>query len=95
MYCSTVLGKSGRVENDKIVRNEGVVQELEGVFAIGLVTLVVREVERHITACQVAGFLSGVDRMDQFGAAPHGIDGETACIAEHVEYVATSGVSLH
>ena len=52
-----MLGKSRRVENDKIVRNECVVQELEGVLAIGLVTLVVREVERHITACQVDGFL--------------------------------------
>ena len=88
---TTVLGKCRGVEDDEVVVATGTVEILEGILAEGFMTTVVVEVETDIASGQFDGLGTAVNGMDQTGAATHGIEGETAGIAEHVEDALATG----
>ena len=84
-----MLGKSRRVENDEVVVVTGLFQELESVFSESFVTLVAREVQFSVGAGQVDGLGTAVYRVNQVGTTTHGVYGETASVAEHVQDIAS------
>ena len=69
-------------------------QKLEGILGKGRVTAVAREVQFHVGACEVDGFSRRIDRVHQFGAATHGINGKAAGVAEHIEHTPAAGIML-
>ena len=48
--------------------------------------LVAREIEFGVSACEVNRFGTAVYGVDLCGTTTHGVDGESACVAEHIEY---------
>ena len=60
-YRAPVLGKGGRVEDNKVVRLGGVFQELEGIFGKGFMARAYGgEVERDVGVGEVDGFCAGI-----------------------------------
>ena len=89
-----VLGKGRRVEDNQVVLVAHAVEELEGIFRKSLVTGIAGEVERYILVGQVDGFGRAVYRVNEVGPSPHGIERETAGVAEHVEHVTALGIAF-
>ena len=52
------------------------------------------EVELDIPVCQFYGLGRAVHRVYQLSPASHGIDRETARIAEHIEYATPFGIAF-
>ena len=71
-----VLGKCRRVQNDKVVLVAHAVKVFEGIFCIGGMAGVTREVQFDVLVGQVDGFGGAVHGMHQFGVSTHSIYGE-------------------
>ena len=84
-----MLSKCWWVEDDKVVFVLDIVEEFEGIDSIGFVTRVAREVELDVFVGEFDGFGRAVDRVDEIGSTTHSIERESACVAEHIEHVAT------
>ena len=89
-----MLGESGRVQDDEVILVAHAVQVLEGVFGIGRVARVVGEVQGDVLVRQVDGLGRAVYRVHQLGPSAHGVDRESACVAEHVQHAASVGIAL-
>ena len=89
-----MLGECGRVEHDEVIGLVVGIEELERVLAEGCVTLVAGEVEGDVPVGELDGFCAAVDGVDEFCSATHGVNGEAARVAEHVEDGASFGVGL-
>ena len=83
---AAMLGKGWRVEHDEIVLILVGIEEFEGIVAESLVANIIGEVQRHVRVGELNGLRATVDGMHQPGTTPHGIDRETAGIAEHVQH---------
>ena len=64
MECPTVLGKSGRIENDKIVLIASLLEILEGILAESLMTRIAGEIELYIAVGEFDGLGTAIDGMD-------------------------------
>lgn len=89
-----VLGKSRRVKNYQVVLVAHAVKVFEGIFCIGGMAGVTREVQFDVLVGQVDGFGGAVHGMHQFGVSTHSIYGEAAGIAEHIQYAAAFGITF-
>lgn len=89
-----VLGKSRRVKNYQVVLVAHAVKVFEGIFCIGDMAGVTREVQFDVLVGQVDGFGGAVHGMYQFGVSTHSIYGEAAGIAEHIQYAAAFGITF-
>ena len=89
-----VFGKGGRVEDDKVVLVAHALQIFESIFGKGLVAGVAGKVQFDVLVGQVDGLGRTVYRVNQCRASAHGIDRETSGIAEHIEHVASAGITL-
>ena len=86
MQRTAVLGKGGRVEDDEIVVATCLVEIFKGILAERLVTLVAREIEFDILGGELDGLGTAIDGVHESGTASHGIERESARVAEHVEH---------
>ena len=85
---AAVLGESGRVEDDEVVAvffHLG--EKLEGILVVGVMAGIAGEVKLDVGVGEGCGFGRGVDRVDAQRPSAHGIDRETAGVAEHVEHM--------
>ena len=89
-----VLGERGRVEDDQVVVVSHLFEILERVDGVGLVAGIVREVKLDVLVGQHDRFRGAVDGMDALRPAAHGVEGEAARIAEHIEDIPAFGVTL-
>ena len=64
MECPTVLGKSGRIENDKIVLIASLLEILEGILAESLMARIAVEIELYIAVGEFDGLGATIDGMD-------------------------------
>ena len=90
----SVLGKSRRVKNYQVVLVAHAFKVFEGIFCIGGMAGVTREVQFDVLVGQVDGFGGAVHGMHQFGVSTHSIYGEAAGIAEHIQYAAAFGITF-
>ena len=81
-----VFGKGGWVEDNQVILVAHTVQIFKGILGKGSVTAITREIQLYILIGKVNRFGGTVYRMYQFGIATHGINGETARVAEHIQY---------
>ena len=90
-----MLGKGWRVEDDEVV---GVglhaVEVVEGILGKRLVALVAGVVELHVALGEHHCLARAVDRVHQLCPTTHGIERESASVAEHVEHAAALAVAL-
>ena len=86
MQRTAVLGKCGRVEDYEVVVATCLVEIFEGILAESLVTLVAREIELDVLGGEFDSLGTAVNGVNECGTASHGIERETACVAEHVEH---------
>ena len=91
MQRSSVLGEGRRVENDQVVAVAHAVEIFECVLTESLVSGVAWEVHIHIACGELNCLCATIDRMYQFGSSSHGIEGESACVAEHVQHLLSLG----
>ena len=56
---------------------------------------VAREVKLYVGIHQLNGLGAAVHRVHQLCPTPHGIDAETACVAEHIEHLAPASIAFH
>ena len=89
-----MLGKGRRVENDEIVVVASLFQILESILAESIMASIAREIHLHVGACQLNRLGRAVNRVNHLCTTSHGIDREAACVAEHVQYVASLGIVL-
>ena len=89
-----VLRESGRVEDDKVVLIAHLAQELKSVLGVGLVARVAGEIQLHVLSRQGDRLRRAVHGVDQFRPASHGVERESARVAEHVQHRAPRGVTL-
>ena len=80
-----VLGESGRVQDDEVIVATHVLQVFESVLGESLVTGITRKVERYIFVGQGDGLRRAIDRVYHLGPSTHRIEGEAACVAEHIK----------
>ena len=83
---TAVLGKGGRVEDDEIVVATCLVEIFKGILAERLVTLVAREIELDVLGGEFDSLGTAVNGVNECGTASHGIERESARVAEHVEH---------
>ena len=81
-----MLGKCGRVEDYEVVVASCLVEIFEGILAESLVTLVAREIELDVLGGEFDSLGTAVNGVNECGTASHGIERESACVAEHVEH---------
>lgn len=100
-YGVAMLGKSRRIEDDQIIICDFrfmicdfLIEEIEGIDGIGMMTRVVGEVASHVDIDQVDGFLADIDRIDSTGTATQGIEREASGVAEHIEHVLATRIAL-
>lgn len=86
MKSTAMLGKSRRIEDDEIVVASSPVEILKGILAESLVALVAREIQFDVLGGEFDGLGTAVNGVHQCGATSHGIERETASVAEHVEH---------
>ena len=79
-----VLGEGGRVQDDEVIVATHVLQVFESVLGESLVTGITRKVERYIFVGQGDGLRRAIDRVYHLGPSTHRIEGEAACVAEHI-----------
>ena len=89
-----MLGEGRRIEDDKVVIVSGTSEVVKGVFGKGAVTVVVGKVEGDVALGQVDGFRGAIDGVYRPRTAAHGVDGEAAGVAKHIQHRATAGVLL-
>ena len=89
-----MFGESGRVQDDEVVVASHLFEILESVFRISLVTRITRKVQFHVLVGQRDRFGGAVDRVNDLGASAHGVERESASIAEHVQYGAIFGIAF-
>ena len=83
---AAVLGKCGRVEDYEVVVASCLVEIFEGILAESLVALITGEIEFDILGGEFDGLGTAVNGVHESGTASHGIERESACVAEHVEH---------
>ena len=86
MKCSAMFRKGRRVKYNKVVYVIGIIQKLECIFTICLVTFITWEVQLYVCVSQLDSLCAAVNGMYRLRSASHSIERETTCIAEHVEY---------
>ena len=90
-----MLGEGRRVEHYEVVGSRlHVGEKLEGVAGEGVMAPVAGEIELYVCVGESRGLGRGVDGVDGEGSAAHGVDGEAAGVAEHIEHLAASGIAL-
>ena len=89
-----MLGEGRRIEDDEIVIVAGTSEVIEGVFGKGAVAVVVGEVEGDVAVGQGDRFRGAIDGVYRPHTAAHGVDGEAAGVAKHIQHRATAGVLL-
>ena len=83
---AAVLGKCGRVEDYEVVVASSLVEIFEGILAESLVALITGEIEFDILGGEFDGLGTAVNGVHECGTASHGIERESARVAEHVEH---------
>ena len=81
---TTMLGKSRWVENNKVVHFVVGVEILESILAEGSMAVVAREVHGNVLVCKLHSLGATVNRVYKLGSSTHGINRESASIAEHI-----------
>ena len=83
---TAVLGKYGRVADYEVVVASCLVEIFEGILAESLVALITGEIEFDILCGEFDGLGTAIDGVNECGTASHGIERESARVAEHVEH---------
>lgn len=89
-----MFGESWWIQDDEIVVASHLFEIFESVFRISFVARITWKVQFHVPVGQRDRFGRAVDRVNDLGSSPHGIEREAASVAEHVQYGASFGIAF-
>ena len=94
MQSRTVLCKSRRVKNNKIILIIITLKILKCVFTKSLVTGITRKIKFYIIICKLYSLGTTIYRMHQLSLSTHGINRKATGIAKHIKYTTPLRVFL-
>ena len=89
-----MFGESWWIQDDEIVVASHLFEIFESVFRISFVARIAWKVQFHVPVGQRDRFGRAVDRVNDLGSSPHGVEREAASVAEHVQYGASFGIAF-
>ena len=89
-----MFGESWWIQDDEIVVASHLFEIFESVFRISFVARITWKVQFHVPVGQRDRFGRAVDRVNDLGSSPHGVEREAASVAEHVQYGASFGIAF-
>ena len=94
MQRIAVLGEGRGVEYDEVVSVPDVIEEAESIGGERCVARVAAEVHGYVSVGEFYGFGGAVHGVDECSPSAHGVERETASVAEHIQDVASFGVAF-
>ena len=89
-----MFGKRRWVKYYKVVFVVSGIKKFESILAERLMSVVVREIQFHVSVGQFDGLSATVNLVYRFSTPSHSIKREAARVAKHVEYRFVFGVTL-